>query len=112
MLTSTSEAEPSELVQASPYLMSKWTYGFLPADEIERQARDALRLKEAYSSIPWHAQGAERDPDYWVKFLQSRINVYSQSLVSPTYSTLGPKRQATRDRRSCRERPCSRSGPE
>lgn len=46
----------------------------LPIQECERQAQGAIRLSEVYSSVPWHAQRAAKDPDYWNKFYDSRVN--------------------------------------
>lgn len=69
----TSKREPSELVKASPLLMECYALGE-DIDELERQARGAERLKEVYSSVPWYAQRAAKDPDYWNKFYGSRIN--------------------------------------
>ena len=34
----------------------------------------AVRLQQAYSSMPWHAQRAAADPDYWLKFSTGRPN--------------------------------------
>ena len=65
MLDTTLRPEPSELVKASPSLMESWTAGVLPPSEIERRALGAQRLKEVFSSIPWHAQNSKDDPDYW-----------------------------------------------
>lgn len=74
MPDSTSRPEPSELVKASPFMMRLYENGVIPIQELERQARGAERLKEAYSSIPWYARQAAKDPDYWSKFYGSRIN--------------------------------------
>lgn len=74
MSDSDSKPEPSELVKASPYLTTLWTGGYLPPEEIERRARGAQRLKEAFSSIPFHARKAAKDPDYWHHFYVSRVN--------------------------------------
>lgn len=76
MTASTAQPKPSELVKASPFLMKCYEYG-VPLAEVERNARDSVRLKEAYCSNPCHARKAARDPDYWPKFLMSGINVYS-----------------------------------
>lgn len=73
MSDSDSNPEPSELVKASPLLMECYALG-VSIQELERQARGAERLKEAYSSIPFYARRAARDPDYWNKFYGSRIN--------------------------------------
>ena len=67
-------AEPSSLLKASPYLMRLLTNGGFAIQELERQARGAQRLKEAFSSIPFYARQAENDPDYWHEFYASRIN--------------------------------------
>jgi hypothetical protein len=66
--------EPSDLVAASPHLMALLQRG-MDSREVERRARGAIRLKEAFSKIPFYAERAERDgPDYWNKFYESRIN--------------------------------------
>lgn len=65
MLDTTSRPEPSELVKASPLLMKQLQTGRLSLSEAERRASGPQRLKEAFSSIPWHAQKAAKDPDYW-----------------------------------------------
>lgn len=67
-----SKPEPSELVKVSPYLTG--LLELLPAAEVERHARGAQRLKEAYSSTPFYAKAAEGDPDYWNVFYASRVN--------------------------------------
>ena len=72
-LDTISRQEPSALVKASPYLMQCLKYG-LSIQECERQARGAERLKEAFSSIPWHTQRAAKDPDYWNKLYDSSVN--------------------------------------
>lgn len=74
MPDTTLRPEPSDLVKASPSLMAIWTSGHLPPQEIERRALGAIRLKEAFSSIPWHARKAAKDPDYWNGFYASRVN--------------------------------------
>lgn len=68
------QPEPSDLVKASPSLMSIWQSGHLPPEEVERRARGAIRLKEAYSTIPFYAERAKEDPDYWNHFYASRVN--------------------------------------
>jgi len=69
-----SRPEPSETLKANPYLMRLWTASGIASEELERRARGALRLSEAFSSIPWHAQRAAKDPDYWNSLYASRIN--------------------------------------
>lgn len=69
-----SQPEPSEILKASPHLMKLYENGRIPIHELERQAQGAIRLKEVYSSIPWHAQRAAKDPDYWSKFYSSSVN--------------------------------------
>jgi hypothetical protein len=41
--------------------------------EVERRARGAERLREAFSSVPFYAQRAEKDPDYWHSLYVSRV---------------------------------------
>lgn len=74
MPESTPRPEPSELVRASRSLMSLWEVGFLPPQEIERRALGAQRLRQAFSSIPWHAERAAKHPDYWNDLYASRAN--------------------------------------
>ena len=54
--------------------MSLWEVGFLPPQEIERHALGAQRLRQAFSSIPWHAERAAKVPDYWNDLYASRAN--------------------------------------
>ena len=74
MLDTTSEAEPSDLVKASPLLMKYWNAGLYPLEELERRALGAIRLREAFSCVPFYAQRAESNPDYWNEFYASRPN--------------------------------------
>jgi hypothetical protein len=73
VLDTTSPAEPSEALKASPYLMECFAHG-LPLHECERHLSGAQRLKEAFSCKPFHARAAAKDPDYWNKFYASRVN--------------------------------------
>ena len=66
-------AEPSDLAKASPLLMEMLRLGMDPR-EVERRALGAQRLSEAFSSIPWHTQRAENNPDYWNEFYGSSVN--------------------------------------
>jgi hypothetical protein len=72
-LDTTSRQETSALVKASPYLMDCLKHG-LSAQECERRAQGSERLREVFSSIPWHAQRAAKDPDYWNKLYASSVN--------------------------------------
>ncbi|NDW45570.1 hypothetical protein [Ruegeria sp. PrR005] len=74
MSDTTSHLEPSELVKASPFLMSFLKARLYPLAELERRALGAQRLKEAYSCVPFYAQRAAKDPDYWNEFYASRPN--------------------------------------
>lgn len=74
MLDTISKPEPSETLKAHPYLMRCWTGGYLDLQECERRARGADRLKEVYSSIPFHAQKAAKDPEYWDSLYASAVN--------------------------------------
>ncbi len=74
MPDTTSTPTPSALVQASGFLMGLWKSGHLPPEEVERRAQGAQRLKEAFSSIPWHTSRAERDPEYWNTLYASQVN--------------------------------------
>ena len=66
-------AEPSDLVKASPYLMELLQLG-MDSREVQRRALGAQRLKEAFSSIPWHVSKAECDPDHWNILYASQVN--------------------------------------
>lgn len=74
MRDTTSQPEPSELVKASPLLTALWQSGVLSKAELERRARGAERLKEAFSSTPFYAQRAAKNPDYWNDLYSSRVN--------------------------------------
>ncbi|WP_340107802.1 hypothetical protein [Pikeienuella sp. HZG-20] len=65
---------PSETLRAHPGLMKLYESGGMEVEELERRARGAERLKEAFSSIPWHTRRAEKDPDYWSLLYDSRVN--------------------------------------
>jgi len=54
--------------------MQTYEGGHLSLAECERRARGVERLKEVYSSIPFYAQRAAKDPEYWTKFYDSRVN--------------------------------------
>lgn len=53
--------------------MKSFAHG-MPIQECERRAEGAERLKEAFCSIPFYAQRAAKDPDYWSKLYDSRVN--------------------------------------
>lgn len=74
MLDKISVQEPSETLKANSHLMKCWQGGHLSLAECERLAQVAIRAKGLYSSIPSHAQRAERDPDYWNTLYTSRVN--------------------------------------
>lgn len=90
MPDTTSQTEPSELVKASPYLMRLWTGGWLEKADVERRARGAQRTKEAFSSIPWYARQAEKDPDYWNVFFLSHVNKWEPPLEASSTTTETP----------------------
>jgi len=73
-ISKSSAPEPSETLRAHPTLLRTFERGYLSLAECERRARGAERLKAAFSSIPWHAQAAQKDPDYWAKFYDSGVN--------------------------------------
>ena len=62
----------------SPFLMKCLEYG-LPLKEVEGQARGAERLKEAFSSTPFYAERAKKDPDYWHKLVLESAAVAGRS---------------------------------
>lgn len=72
----TSTLEPSERLKAHPYLMGIFEMSPTPARlaSMERQALAADRLKEEYSSDPFHQARAAKDPEYWSKFSDSAVN--------------------------------------
>ena len=74
MLDTTSKAEPSELVKASPLLMSLWEGENAPREEVERRALGAQRLSTAFSSIAWHTRKSANQPDYWNVLYASQVN--------------------------------------
>jgi hypothetical protein len=86
---STSAPEPSELVKASPYLMSLLKVG-LPLRQLEWRAQASEHLREALCSIPWYAKGAKADPDFWIKFHASRINWWPKGVPFIEPSTNQP----------------------
>jgi len=67
--------EPSALLRANPYLMGCLTNGHLDLAECERRAQGEQRLKERFSSIPWHARRAEKDPEYWSRLYASSVRL-------------------------------------
>lgn len=69
-----SQQEPSELVKANPLLMRQLQSGRISLAEAERKATGPQRLKEAFSSIPWHAERAAKNPNYWNELYGSRGN--------------------------------------
>ncbi len=71
---STSLQEPSEILKANSLWLRIYTSGRLPLELCERRARVSLRLKEVYCSIPYYAQRAERDPEYWNILCGSGVN--------------------------------------
>lgn len=66
-----SQQEPSELVKANPLLMLQLQNGRINLAEAERRATGPERLKEAFSSIPWHAERAANNPNYWKELYSS-----------------------------------------
>lgn len=50
------EVKPSATLQADSFWMAIWQSGALSIQEAERRAQGSQRLKEAYSSIPFHAR--------------------------------------------------------
>jgi hypothetical protein len=46
----------------------------LSPEEVERRRLGTLRLKERLSKVPFYAESAKGDPDYWEKFYLTRIN--------------------------------------
>lgn len=42
--------------------------------ELERGARGAERSREAFSSIPFYAARAAKNPDYWSSLYASQVN--------------------------------------
>lgn len=73
MPDTTSKPEPSDLVKASPLMLGLFESGVIAPEEVERQALGAQRLKEAFSSMPFHTRRAAKDPEYWNDLYSSRI---------------------------------------
>lgn len=69
-----STQRPSDTLKAHPSLMRTFEGGQLSLEECERRALGCERLRELYSSIPYYAQRAARDPDYWSRLYDSRVN--------------------------------------
>lgn len=91
MPDTTSTVELSDLVKASPSLMRLYEGGWIPLPELERQARGAARLREGFSSNPFHANRAkERGPDYWVDFYGSLMTLYEKPDSTISYTTGDP----------------------
>lgn len=63
----------SDIVKASPFLIGCLEYG-MPLAEVERRAQRAMVLKEAFSSSPFYAERAKKNPDYWHEFYTGRVN--------------------------------------
>lgn len=66
--------EPSDLDKVDPYLARLWASGRISRSEMERRASGPQRLKEAFSSIPWHAERAAKNPNYWNELYGSSAN--------------------------------------
>lgn len=71
MQDSTLPQEPSELVKANPSLMLQLQRGRISLAEAERKSTGPERLKAAFSSIPWHAERAANNPNYWTELYSS-----------------------------------------
>ncbi|ROM75119.1 hypothetical protein BK654_19990 [Pseudomonas brassicacearum] len=69
-----SAVKPSATLRADSFWMQIWQSGALSIQEAERRALGSQRLKEAYSSVPFYARKAARDPQFWSKFYASRVN--------------------------------------
>lgn len=69
-----SSPEPSSILNEDGYWLMFFEAGVISLDEAERRARGSLRLKESYSSDPWYARKAERDPTFWSRFYATRVN--------------------------------------
>ncbi|WP_409761459.1 hypothetical protein [Aestuariivirga sp.] len=74
-LRSVSRPVPSTTIQASPGLMKLWQDGVISAQELERRAAEVERLRQRFSEMPWHAQRAAGDPDYWSKLYDSQVTL-------------------------------------
>jgi len=75
MSNTTSENENSSTPKPVSRLQKKLsTLSPLSPAEIARRAEGAARCEREFSSIPWYAEQAAKDPDYWKKFYESRVN--------------------------------------
>jgi hypothetical protein len=66
--------KPSRILRADRYWSQFWEAGVISLHEAERRALGSLRLKKAYSSDPWYAKKAARDPSFWSRFYATRVN--------------------------------------
>lgn len=74
MRDTTSQIKPSAILKADRYWAQFFEAGVISLAEAERRAQGSLRLKEAYSSDPWYAKKAARDPSFWSRFYATRVN--------------------------------------
>ena len=74
MPTTTSTRKPSAILKADSYWKQFLEAGVISLQEAERRALGSQRLKDAYSSDPWYAKKAARDPSFWSKFYATRVN--------------------------------------
>ena len=74
MHIATPELKPSAVLKADTYWSQFFEAGVISLAEAERRAQGSLRLKEAYSSDPWYAKKAAREPSFWSRFYATRIN--------------------------------------
>lgn len=74
MPTTSPSERPSAILKADSYWHQFWEAGVISLQEAERRAQGSLRLKDAYSSDPWYAKKAARDPSFWSKFYATRVN--------------------------------------
>lgn len=74
MPITTSTQKPSAILEADSYWRQFWEAGVITLQEAERRALGSLRLRDAYSSDPWYAKKAARNPSFWSKFYATRVN--------------------------------------
>jgi hypothetical protein len=65
------EVKPSATLQADSFWMAIWQREALSIQEAERRAQGSQRSKEAYSSIPFYARKAARDPQFGASFMRA-----------------------------------------
>lgn len=69
----TSQPQPSDTLKANRWVLSLYECGAISLAEAERRAERTLVFAAIYSTIPWHAQNAAKDPDDWNTLYASHV---------------------------------------